>query len=140
MSKNITILGGNGYIGNRCARTLLKNYEYEDIKITVISRNIPDKKIFDERVTYIKGDALKPEEFKEILQNSTGVIHSIGTLISGNAENYHIINKETCIRPAKIISDLYKEGIIKEKINFVYISAERGLPFPLSLKFAGYIQ
>jgi nucleoside-diphosphate-sugar epimerase len=141
MSKNITILGGNGYIGNRCARVLLKNYEYEDIKINIISRNISEnKKILDERVIYIIGDALKPEEFKEILLNSTGVIHSIGTLISGNAENYHIINKETCLRPAKIISDLYKEGIIKEKINFVYISAERGLPFPLSLKFGGYIQ
>jgi hypothetical protein len=139
MSKNITILGGNGYVGNRCMKTLLKNYK--DIRINIIARNISEeRKISDNRINYIKGDALNPEEFKEILKSSTGVIHSIGTLITSDSEKYNIINKQTCIRPARIISDLYNSGIIKEKVNFVYISAERGLPFPLSLKFGGYIQ
>lgn len=139
MSKNITILGGSGYVGNRCMKTLLKNYK--DIKINIVARNIPEnKKISDGRVTYIKGDALNPEEFKEILKSSTGIIHSIGTLITGDSEKYNTINKQTCIRPAKVISDLYSNGSINHKVNFVYISAERGLPFPLSLKFGGYIQ
>jgi len=139
MSKNITILGGNGYVGNRCMRVLLKNYK--NININIVARNTAEEtKINDNRVTYVKGDALNPEEFKEILQNSTGVIHSIGTLISGNPEKYNIINKETCLRPANLISELFSSGNIKEKINFVYVSAERGLPFPLSIKFGGYIQ
>lgn len=139
MSKNITILGGNGFVGNRCMLTLLKNYK--DVKVNIISRNTAEeKKISDKRITYIKGDALHPEEFKNILIESTGVIHSIGTLISGNSEKYNTINKETCLRPASLINQLFSEGLIKEKVNFVYISAERGLPFPLSMKFGGYIQ
>ena len=138
MSKNITILGGNGYVGTRCMKTLLKNYK--DITINIVSRTAEQgKPISDNRVNYIKGDALNPEEFKDILRNSTGVIHSIGTLINPDPAKYNLINKETCIRPATLINELFAAGEMKEKVNFVYLSAERGLTFPLSLKFGGYI-
>lgn len=134
MSKIITILGGNGYIGSKCIEVLLKNTK--DVKIYSVSRSGKMKyKQFDHRVESIKGDCLHPTAFEDIIKKSTGIIHSIGLLFAETA-NYHLMNKETCLRVAKIAN----ESEHKEKPNFVYISAERGIPFPLSLKFHGYIE
>lgn len=135
--KIITVLGGTGYIGKRCVNTLLKNFN--DIKIYIISRKEERPWKSDPRIVLHRGDALHPEEFEEILLQSTGIIHSIGTLITMQPDNYMMINKESCLRPAKHLNKLLEKEKIDRKTNFVYISAERGLPFPLSLKFGGYI-
>jgi len=139
-AKIITVLGGNGYIGNRCIKTLLRNFN--DLKIFIVSRSYKNISQFsgDKRVGYIKGDAFNPEGFKDVLLESTGIIHSIGTLLTTDNSKYHQINKETCIRTSKYANDLISSSNINKKINFVYVSAERGLPFPLSLKFHGYIE
>ncbi len=139
-SKVITVLGGNGYVGNRCIKTILKNVQ--DVKIYIVSRSGSNTSIFnnDKRINYIKGDAMNPEGFKDVILESTGIIHSIGTLITMDNNKYHQINKESCLRPAKYANDLLSLSNQNKKINFVYVSAERGLPFPLSLKFHGYIE
>lgn len=51
-----------------------------------------------------------------------------------------LINKETCLRTAKFTNELLEKEKIDRKVNFVYISAERGFPFPLSLKFEDYLK
>ncbi len=135
MSKVITILGGNGFIGSKCMNTLLKNIP--DIKIYAISRSgnikYPQNKK-DSRVEVIKGDCLNPREFESIIKSSTGIIHSIGVLFTNSNEKYHLINKETCLKVAQIADSSSNKPYI------VYISAMRGIPFPLSLKYHGYIE
>lgn len=135
MSRVITILGGNGYIGSKCMSKLLNSFP--NIKINVISRTgaikYPQNKL-DSRVHIIKGDCLNPKEFEEVIKSSTGIIHSIGVLITNSNERYHLINKESCLRVADIANQS------QNKPNFVYISAARGIPFPLSLKYHGYIE
>jgi uncharacterized protein YbjT (DUF2867 family) len=134
MSKVITILGGNGFIGSKCMFKLLRNVP--DVKIYAISRSgeikYPQNQI-DKRVEIIKGDCLNPKDFESVIKSSTGIIHSIGVLLTNENSNYHLKNKETCLRVAEIANKGQK------KPNFVYVSAMRGIPFPLSLKFHGYI-
>ena len=140
MSKVITIVGGSGYLGKRCIQTFLKSYR--DIKIYAISRNIElnEAKKFDDRVEFIRGDALNPDSFAAYLKKSHGVIHTVGKLISleppTSDSSYNKINYETVMNIAKICEGSSE----KERKNFVYISAERGLMFPLSLIFGGYIE
>ena len=135
MTKVITVLGGNGFIGSKCISTLLKNIP--DIKIYAVCRSgklkYPDNK-FDERVEVIKGDCLYPTTFEDQIKKSTGIIHSIGVLLTNDTQKYHLMNKESCLRVAKIANES------KNKANFVYVSASRGIPFPLSIKYHGYIE
>jgi len=139
-TKVITLLGGNGYVGNRCIKTLLHNIQ--DLKVYVVCRSNANLSLFnnDKRVSVIKGDALNPEGFKDVLLESTGIIHTIGTLITSDNNKYHKINKETALATAKLANDLIGSSNQSKKLNFVYVSAERGLTFPLSLKYGGYIE
>jgi hypothetical protein len=135
MSQVITVLGGNGFIGTKCITTLLKNVK--DVKIYAVCRSgiIKNSEIVnDSRVKIIKGDCLYPKSFENEIKESTGFIHSIGVLFTNDNNKYHLMNKETCLRVASIAN----EG--SNKANFVYVSAQRGIPFPLSLKYHGYIE
>lgn len=137
MSKVITIIGGNGYVGSRCIETLLANTR--NVKIFAVSRSVGTNNLntFNDRVEYIKGDSLHPESFSEVLKQSTGIIHTIGKLISLEDKDYEKINYETAIRVADLTNNIAEKE--KKMKNFVYISAERGLMFPLSIPFGGYI-
>ena len=148
MSKVITILGGNGFIGRRCISAVLNQSDTAIVNVIsrsgVINSNYQHK--FDQdRVKFIKGDCLSPESFSDIIDKSTGIIHSIGALLTLKADNdptsYNMLNKESCLRVAKLASLLYEKKEMKgNKVKFVYISSEAGLPFPLSLLFGGYIK
>jgi nucleoside-diphosphate-sugar epimerase len=136
MSKHIiSVLGGNGYIGKRIIDAILKLEP--NSKVYAICRTgklDPGHYKFDDRVQIIKGDCLKPEPLQDIIKESTGIVHSIGALFSFDANIYDKLNRQTCIEVAKIANNN------THKTNFVYISAERGIPFPLSLKFKPYIE
>lgn len=146
--KKITVLGGTGYVGKACTKKILQFNP--TAQVNIISRS-GDKKINDfqitkeefERINFIKGDALdieSPVISKAILE-STGIIHSIGTLISfkdeTHPESYNMKSKVSAVRPGNLIE---KSSKIEGKVNFVYISANKGFPFPLSLMFGGYIK
>ncbi len=92
------------------------------------------------RINNIKADSLNPEDYKDTLLSSTGIIHSIGALMtlakSDDKNSYEMKNKQSALRPAKYIN----EHSLLNKVNFVYISAQRGLTFPLSLLYKGYIE
>jgi nucleoside-diphosphate-sugar epimerase len=131
-TKVITILGGSGYVGSKCISTLLKNVK--DVKIYAVSRS-GKVNYQDERVEGVKGDCLYPATFEDVIKKSTGFIHAIGVLFTNDNNKYQLMNKETCLRVAKIANDSNKTV----KPNMVYVSASRGIPFPLSLKYHGYI-
>jgi nucleoside-diphosphate-sugar epimerase len=130
--KIITVLGGSGYVGSKCIETLLHNFK--DVKIYAVSRS-GRVNFNDSRVEGVQGDCLYPATFQDIIKKSDGIIHSIGVLFTTDNEKYHLMNKETCLRVAKIANDSNRP----QKPNLVYVSASRGIPFPLSLKFHGYI-
>jgi nucleoside-diphosphate-sugar epimerase len=133
-NKIISVLGGNGYVGKRCIDLLLKNTP--DVTIYSISRSTPKNLYtFDKRVKPIIGDCLNPNSFKDSLLESSGIIHTIGQLLPSDikGKSYYETNYETCIRPAELLNENKKNS------NFVYISAERGLIFPMSLLCNGYI-
>jgi uncharacterized protein YbjT (DUF2867 family) len=138
MSKIITVLGGNGFVGSRCISKILNTVP--DAKVYAISRSgklkYPEENIDLKRFEIIKGDCLSPSSFEDIIKNSTGIIHTIGVLFTNDNNKYHLQNKETCLRVAEIANRSNKA----DKINLVYVSAERGIPFPLSLKYHGYIE
>lgn len=130
----ISVLGGNGYLGKRIVDKILELEPNSKIYIICRSGRLESTNYnFDDRVQIIKGDCANPESFKEIISSSTGIIHSIGTLFSFDANEYDRLNRQTCIEVAKIANNNI------HITNMVYISAERGIPFPLSLKFKPYI-
>ena len=108
MSKHIiSVLGGNGYIGKRIIDTILKLEP--NAKVYAICRTgkmDPGHYNFDERDQVVKGDCLKPEPFQDVIKESTGIIHSIGTLFSFDADKYDKLNRQTCIEVAKIANNL----------------------------------
>lgn len=147
MVNNILILGGSGYIGKHCAYKLLQLNQ--SCVVTLVSRRLNNKlegynslnQNQLSRLRFIKGDALDPLSFLEAIKESTGIIHSIGALLTTapdtSKDSYEMKNRQSAIRPATLANEWSLAG---NKKNFVYISAERGLPFPLSLKFSGYIE
>jgi nucleoside-diphosphate-sugar epimerase len=143
-NKIVTVLGGSGFVGKQCIYRLLKTTDYSVISISRsgaldFSGYKDLTSVEKQRLINIKGSALNENDVSESLQKSFAVIHSIGTLISfAPKEDQRSYNK-LIYETAKIASDVLKKGS-SEKVNFVYISAERGLPFPLSLKFGGYIE
>lgn len=140
MSKIISVIGGSGYVGKRCIQTLLSLNK--DIKIYAISRTIRTDQLnlFNDRVELVKGDALNPESISPFLEKSSGVIHTVGKLISfepsSSDSSYYKINYESAMKVAEICD---KFSVNAQK-NFVYFSADRGLMFPFSLIFKGYIE
>jgi hypothetical protein len=142
MNKTVSILGGTGYVGRRVIEELLKKGG-SNIKIYSISRrgaNVTNK-IIDSHVEYIKGDGLDPSTFEDVIKSSTGIVHSVGVLISRKKpdENgsYNMVNKETCLRVANVANSF---STAENKKNLVYVSASRGMPFPLGVMFSGYYQ
>ena len=147
--KTITILGGNGYVGKHCISKILQMCP--DARIISISRsgktdmgNYMNKLNVDsdlQRIENIKGSASNKDDVYDAVMRSDSVIHAIGTLFTladnNKDESYYMKQQKT----AEISIDILKERFEKEKAkaSFVFISAERGLGFPLSLVFGGYI-
>ncbi len=129
--KVITVLGGSGYVGKKCIQTLLNNFQ--NIKVYSVSRSGNSFGIEDPRLEIIKGNSLSPNSFEDVINESTGIIHSIGVLLAAG-DKYNLMNKETCLRVAEIANSKSKDP----KVNMVYVSASRGLPFPLSVFFGNY--
>lgn len=141
MSKVVTVLGGSGYIGKHCIYKLLKNSNATVFsvsrsgKIDMSNYDLTD--LEKERLKIVKASALSKEDLKPVLSQSTGVIHSIGTLITfdkNGPNSYDTLGRQTALVAAEVL----KEN--KDITNFVYISAQRGLPFPLSILFGDYIK
>lgn len=144
-NKIITVLGGTGYVGKACVKKLLA---YDSLcRVNLISRSgkIDLDKRFDkteiERINVVKADALNPTTFKNELLESDSIIHSIGALLTlkkpESEHSYDSKNRKTAVYAGELIEKEYNGD---KKKNFIYISAQRGLPFPSSFLFGGYIQ
>lgn len=83
-------------------------------------------------ITWYKGDAMQPEEFKHILFNSDAVIHTVGTLIDstlfcrqkpGGPGSYEQMNRDSAIKIGNQLAEY------NEKRKIVYVSASGHPPF-----------
>lgn len=147
--KTITVLGGSGYVGKHCIYKLLKT---TDCKVISICRSgKTDMSLYSDlnindllRLDIVKGNALNIEDIKDPLGKSSGVIHAIGTLVSLKSKNeegsYNKLSTETVKTSLNALKEKVNSQSSLSKVNYVYISAERGLPFPLSLLLSGYIE
>ena len=142
MSKIVTVLGGTGYVGKRIIQEVLIRGG-STIKVFSVSRRgtDPSNKSIDSRLEYIKGDCLSPSTFEDVIKSSNSIVHSVGVLITNkkSEENgsYNMVNKESCLRVANLANSFASSS---NKKNVIYVSASRGLPFPLNIYFGGYFK
>lgn len=129
--RTLCIIGGNGFVGQHIA----KEASNLGAKVLCVSRSGKPRKEITEpwgaRVNWIKGDAMNPNSFESVLQDSDAVVHTIGTLIDtsitqgkkpGQEGTYEHMNRET----AKAIGQKLSE--IKGK-KLVFLSASKAPPF-----------
>ena len=128
MAKNLIVFGGTGFLGSSICKFAVS----QGLKVVSISRSgAPDTlEPWQSNIEYIKGSALDPSTYSDLLPSTFSIIHSIGTLF--NLENplnlkntyegsYEKLNKDTALRIC--------ETIESKNISFVYISAEKGVFF-----------
>ena len=134
--KAILVLGGNGYVGSAICHYAVAN----GVKILALCRTGRQKYAGDLRnlVEFVQGDAMRPETYKDILSNVSGVIHSIGTLVDSRTPlkirnkyegSYEQMNRDSALIVLKTIQEL------NLKIPFVFVSAAKGWFF-----LPGYIE
>ncbi|KAL4465847.1 hypothetical protein ABPG74_004084 [Tetrahymena malaccensis] len=124
----ITIIGGNGYIG----RSIAKHAINRGFNVNCISRSgqVKDgsgQSHWDKKINHIKGDALKPQEFKDILIQSDKIIHSVGILRAQSDEQYVQLNRDSAVSIAKYVDELSLQDNLTRK--FLMISSSHYPPF-----------
>ena len=78
-------------------------------------------------VSYIKGDCLEVDSFKDVLPGITGCIHTVGTLIEKKSDykkSYKAMNRDTAINMARELNAINPNS----KIPFVYLSSAKAPP------------
>lgn len=78
-----------------------------------------------ENVSYIRGNCLEPESFRENLRDVDAVVHTVGTLLPSKKPglSYREMNRDAAVNMAR---ELNSFGTPR---NFVMLSSERAPPF-----------
>lgn len=131
-SKIISVIGGSGYLGLNILKEASK---LKNITLYSVSRSgKPADMTVSDKINWVKGDALQPNKFEDILKESDIIIHTVGTLIDtsvtkfakpGENGTYEQLNFES----AKHIGDKLNElSDPARKKKIIYISASRAPP------------
>lgn len=76
--KKVLVMGSSGYVGN----AFLKKASKLGLNVVAVSRRGKlDHNPNDPLITYVKGDALDQDSYKEHLYETDAVFHTIGTLL-----------------------------------------------------------
>ncbi|KAJ1648636.1 hypothetical protein LPJ64_000090 [Coemansia asiatica] len=140
------VVGGTGFVGQAvCHSALARGWEV----VSLSRHGAPDRSTIVSRtnnntsggVQWVRGDALKPETYKDHLSGCTAVVHSVGVLMensykklvsigssggavsSQEAATYEKANRDTALSVARAAREV--SGIDA----FVYMSASDVLPF-----------
>lgn len=131
--KTISVIGGSGYVGINVLKEAIKL----DWKVNSISRSGKPKNEIDNslnNVNWVKGDALSPDQYTEILKESDAIIHTVGTLLDstlfnkakpGDLGSYEHLNLETAKSIGKKINEINNDS---KKRKMIYLSASKA-PF-----------
>jgi nucleoside-diphosphate-sugar epimerase len=129
--RTLCLVGGSGFVGRNVAR------EASNLGAKVLSVSLDGKppiltgEPWEDRVKWIKGDALRPNSLESVFKDSEAVVHTIETKFDtslwkgkkpGEEGTYEHLHFET----AKAIGDKLNE--LKGK-KMVYLSASKSVPF-----------
>jgi len=110
--KTLSIVGGSGYVGRNIAK------KAADLGINVFSisrKGLTDKSLSHSLVQHVKGDALRPNDFKETLESSDATIFTIGALFDttitsgakpGDTGTYEHMNRDNAIAVANALNEI----------------------------------
>ncbi|KAI8324009.1 NAD(P)-binding protein [Martensiomyces pterosporus] len=142
--RKLFVVGGSGFLGQAiCRSAISRGWEVLSLSRhgaptgSTAQGSIGSR--FMQRVQWIKGDALKPETFREHMEGCAAVVHSVGTLMendykklinvgySSNASTesttYERANRDTALSVARVAR--LTDGLDA----FAYISASDVVPF-----------
>ena len=77
-------------------------------------------------VSFIAGDCLKPNSFKDELKDVDAIVHTVGALFESGGMTYDAHNRDSCINMAYELQKLAMES--DHKRNFVLLSSAKA-PF-----------
>jgi len=128
--RTLCIIGGNGFVGTAIAHQAVNL----GAKVFAVSRSgTPSSKSeWANRVKWVKGDSMNPETFKDVLEESESVVHTIGVLLDstitqfkkpGDEGSYEQMNRDTAIAIGQTLNDMNKNK------KMIYLSASKNPPF-----------
>lgn len=111
MSKlaKLVVFGGNGFLGRRICEAGIRRGMMVTSVSTSGKRPQFDSPVEDEwikKVSWAKGDVFRPETYKDIIKDATGVVHSIGILLEN--KNYKKVVR-SIDDPMGLISSFFTE-------------------------------
>ena len=77
----------------------------------------------------MKGNALEPESFRDVMQDVDGVIHTVGTLIDNKNKpqlSYKAMNRDAAVNVA---TELNASASEDQKKTMVMLGSEKAPPF-----------
>lgn len=123
---SLLVIGGNGFVGSAaCAYAVAQG-----IDVYALCRSGQPTILgpWNDKVKYIKGDAMDTSSYKSIVKDCKGVIHSLGVLLdtkffwkSEYKGSYEQVNRDSAFTAAELVKGT--------ESNFVYLSASRGMFF-----------
>ncbi|KAJ2776762.1 hypothetical protein H4R18_005492 [Coemansia javaensis] len=140
-ARRILVVGGSGFVGQAvCRSALARGWEV----LSLSRHGAPERPAADQGrlasgVQWIKGDALRPETFREHLAGCDAVVHSVGVLMENGykglvnagagsgpsraAATYEAANRDTALSVAQLARETAGVGA------FAYVSAKDTIPF-----------
>ena len=122
--KKVLVTGSSGFVADYVMRELSRRVPH--LKIIGMSRSgvsrHPELMGDFPNVTYFKGNCLHPEEYKDILQDVDGLIHSVGSIVedTSNPElTFKAMNRDSAVNMARDFNAISTE---EEMRKFVLIS------------------
>ncbi|KIM28867.1 hypothetical protein M408DRAFT_329291 [Serendipita vermifera MAFF 305830] len=88
MSFNISVIGGNGFVGSAvCRAAVRRGWKVQSISKSGKPFTTPNGHLpaWTSKVEWHAGDALVPESYRSLLSSTNAVVHTLGTLFDGAA-------------------------------------------------------
>jgi uncharacterized protein YbjT (DUF2867 family) len=102
--QKVLVVGSSGFVGTHVMKTLAK--KHPEIKVVGMSRSgkaREEETAQLKNVSYVQGNCLDPDTFREHLKDVDGIIHTVGTLIEKRSNpdlTYKAMNRDAAINMA----------------------------------------
>jgi nucleoside-diphosphate-sugar epimerase len=129
--KKVLVTGSSGYVANYIIKQLARTRP--ELAIVGLSRSAKarDEEVKQfKNVSFVKGNCLDANTFRDYLEDVDGVVHTVGTLIEKKGHptlSYVAMNKDAAVNVVGELQDwAWKQKTTK---TFVYLSSEKAPPF-----------